>query len=191
MKERSHKNWFSQHKVLTVIIIIVVLAGIGAIGNGNKSNKPVSTPQASSNTANKAVPGINQAANDGKFQFTVASLKCGVAQVVDPDMTSVTSDPQGQYCLMDLTVTNVGTQAQSFEASEQYIYSADNKQYSSDTQATILLQGSGSQFAAYPTINPGVSISGTLVYDIPVGQTPATAMLHDSSLSNGVKVNLQ
>ena len=48
-----------------------------------------------------------------------------------------------------------------------------------------------STFIEDPTVNPGVTISGTLVFDVPASVTPVYAMLHDSELSNGVKASLQ
>ena len=35
------------------------------------------------------------------------------------------------------------------------------------------------------------SVSGDIIFDIPKGVTPVTAVLHDSAFSGGVKVNLQ
>lgn len=42
----------------------------------------------------------------------------------------------------------------------------------------------------YNDINPGNSVEGVVVFDIPKDQTPTTAELHDSSPSNGIKVSL-
>jgi hypothetical protein len=41
-----------------------------------------------------------------------------------------------------------------------------------------------------PTVNPGTTVTCRLVFDVPSGVTPSSALLHDSELSGGVKVNL-
>jgi hypothetical protein len=40
-------------------------------------------------------------------------------------------------------------------------------------------------------INPGNSVSGIVVFDVPNGQTPGHLELHDSAFSGGVTVNVQ
>ncbi len=52
------KNWFARHKVLTIILAFIVLAGIGgASGGGNKStNNSSSSTSLTANTASKNEP---------------------------------------------------------------------------------------------------------------------------------------
>lgn len=192
-------NWFARHKILTVIGVLVLLAIIGgAASGGNKTNNNSSS---SSNTGSKttaatsnntaALPKLNQPANDGKFQFTITSFNCGETQVTQPDAPDITSQAQGQFCSMNLTVKNIGTVAQDFDASSQYIYDNSGKQYSYSSDATITANPTSSQFPVLETVNPGNSVSGTVVFDIPKTITPVTATLHDSAASGGVKVSLQ
>ena len=191
------KNWFLRHKVWSVIIVLLILGIIGASSSGNKTpdssnggSSPSATPTSNA-SASSTTPTIGQPAYDGKFQFTVTSFKCGVTQVVNPSDTDITDQPQGQFCLMGLTIKNIGTEAQNFDDSSQYLYDASSKQYSYASGATSDFNGLSSQFDGLPTVNPGVSISGTVVFDIPTTTAITYAMLHDSSFSNGVKVNLQ
>lgn len=203
-KDKSNKSWFGRHKILSVLGAIVIIIIIAAIASGGKNKTGSSNAadnsgsSAAKNTAKTsgsgssaaATPKLNQPADDGKFQFTVTGFTCGQTQVANPDDTDLVVNAKGQYCLMQLTVKNIGSQSQNFDASSQYVYDASNTQYSSDTEATDTIEGS-SQFADFPSLNPGVSITGTIVFDVPTTVTPTTATLHDSSLSNGVKVNLQ
>jgi hypothetical protein len=75
-------------------------------------------------------------------------------------------------------------------SSNQKLLNADGKQYSADDTATMYASSDGSG-SWYNNINPGNSVEGTIVFDIPKDQTPVTAELHDSAFSGGVKVNLQ
>lgn len=177
-------------KILGIAVgLFVVLLLIGALSSGSKDKTPTST---GTDTKQTTTPGLNQQANDGKLGFTVASLQCGVNEVDQPGDTDglFTATTGAPYCLMKLSVTGVGTTAQSFDISAQYIY-ADGNQYSVDTDATIYANTAGDNCMDYPTINPGSTMACTLAFDVPAGVTPTYAMLHDSSLSGGVKVNLQ
>ncbi|MEK7536054.1 MAG: DUF4352 domain-containing protein, partial [Patescibacteria group bacterium] len=112
----KNKNWFARHKVLTVILALIVLGVIGsAAGGGNKATNSTTSSSSSSNTAksdNKPqMAKIGGAARDGKFEFVVSSVQCGVASVGDNPYLTKTA--QGQFCLLNVTVKNIGNEKQS------------------------------------------------------------------------------
>jgi hypothetical protein len=191
-KDKSGKNWFSRHKILTGIGAIVVIAIIASAAGGSKSNTSTSTskPSASTKSSAKAATTakIGQAADDGKFEFTVTSVKCGEPSVSD-STGYITKNAQGQYCLLNVSVKNIGNEAQTLDSSSQYLYNGAGQKYSSDDEATIDINPTSGTFLN--NINPGNTVNGVVVFDIPKDQTPVTAELHDSALSGGVKVNLQ
>lgn len=188
-------NWFKKHKILTVIGIIVLIAIIGgAAGGGNKTNTNTSNNGDGSGVTKSedkpsATAKLNEVARDGKFEFTVKSVACGKTEVVSPDSDALRQKAQGQYCLMTLAIKNIGNEQQFFSQSDQKLLNASNQQFAPDSSATIY-NGGNSQ-ALLAQINPGNSVEGVLVFDIPKDQTPVTAELHDSAFSNGVKVSLQ
>jgi hypothetical protein len=191
MSKDKSGSWFGRHKVLTVIGVLVGLVIIGSIigGGGSKSSTTTSNASTSgSKTATATVAKLNQPANDGKFQFTVTSVKCGQPSVSSAD-GYITKTAQGQYCLVSVTANNIGDQSQTLDSTSQYLYDSSNKKYSSDSEATIDISPTDNTF--FNPINPGNSVSGTVVFDIPKGVTPTTAELHDSAFSGGVKVSLQ
>lgn len=191
--KKSHKKlWIGLGAAIVLLIIIISASS----GSGSKTSATTATTAAAGSvasakaapttSASNAMPKIGQTANDGKFQFTVKSVKCGVSQV---GSSGLTQDAQGQYCLLDVGVKNIGNASQSFDATSQYLYNASGQKYSASSLATIYEAASGSSW--YQDINPGNSTEGTVVFDIPKGQTPVTAELHDSMFSSGVKVSLQ
>ncbi|HUD06023.1 MAG TPA: DUF4352 domain-containing protein [Candidatus Saccharimonadales bacterium] len=196
-KKDKSGNWFGRHKILTVIGGLVVLIIIGAAIGGNK--KTPSSNQAASNTSSStkstattaSTPTLNQQANDGKFGFTITSFQCNVSQIEQPDDTDYVVTAGAPYCEMNLSVKDVSTVAQTFDSDSQYVYGPSGNQYSVDDTATIAANNTSSNCMEDPTVNPGVTITCTLAFDVPGSVTPSYAMLHDSSLSNGVKVNLQ
>lgn len=195
-KKEKSGNWFARHKVLSVILAVIVIAVIAsALGGGSKkkdsstvvqNNTPSSSSQQSQQAPASSVAKIGEPARDGKFEFTVSKIQCGVTVVGDQYLTK---QPQGQFCLLSLTVKNIGTSQQYFSQGDQKLLDAASVQYSYDSVAT--LYNSNNQDAFGAQINPGNSVVGVLVFDIPKDKTPVTAELHDSSLSNGVKVSLQ
>jgi hypothetical protein len=187
---KENGNFFKRHKILTVIGVIVLLAIIGgAASGGNKTSTSTSSKTTSTKSDTKAtLAKINEPANDGKFQFTVTSIKCGEPSVSSAD-GYLTKTAQGQYCLLNVTANNIGDQSQTLDSTSQYIYDSSNKKYSSDSEATI--DNSPTDNTFFNPINPGNSVNGVIVFDIPKGVTPTLAELHDSAFSGGVKVSLQ
>jgi Domain of unknown function (DUF4352) len=98
---------------------------------------------------------------------------------------------QGQWCLLSLNYSNIGSEAQTFETSSQYVYDASGKQYSADTSGTMAANPSSSRCISYQQINPEVSSSCVVAFDVPKGMTLTYAVLHDASVSDGMKVNLR
>jgi Domain of unknown function (DUF4352) len=179
---------------VVVMVVLCVVAFRATTGGGNGSTTP-STPASSDSSSSAqaaapATPGLNQAARDGKFQFTVTSFSCGQSQLSN-DNEFETATAQGQFCVLNLEIKNIGSEAQQLDNSAQYVYTSDGKQLSYASDGTTAANSSGSQCNLLPTINPGNSLSCNVAFDAPKGVTPAYAVLHDSSFSGGVKVNLQ
>ncbi len=188
-KKDKTGNWFGRHKILGAIGALIVIGIIAsAAGGGSKSTKSSTSSDTSKPTAAATTAKIGEEADDGKFAFTVTGIKCGEPTVTDSS-GYLTKTAQGQYCLLTLSVKNIGDKQQLFSESDQKLLNATSQQYSPDSTATLYNSSNSDVFLSQ--INPGNTVSGVLVYDIPAGQTPVTAELHDSSLSNGVKVNLQ
>lgn len=190
MTKQKTGNWFARHKVLTVIggfFLFVIL--LGAIGGGNKNKTVTTTTKTTTATKANATPTtkVNQEANDGKFAFTITGVQCDTASVGSSQYS--TKNAQGQYCVVSITVRNIGNEAQTLDSFNQYLYNSEGKKYSADSEASYDANPSGSTFLQQ--INPGVTVSGVVVFDMPKGVTPTVAELHDSAFSNGVKVNLQ
>lgn len=181
--------------MLTVILAFAVVGIIGAAagGGGNKTNTNTDNSNGSGVTKSEDKPAttakLNEAARDGKFEFTVKSVACGKVEVVSPETDALRQKAQGQYCLMTLSVKNIGNEQQYFSVSDQKLLNSSGQQYTADSTATLYNGGNSQPLLAQ--INPGNSVEGALVFDIPKDQTPITAELHDSAFSGGVKVNLQ
>jgi hypothetical protein len=186
VKEQK-KNWFVRHKVLTVILALITVGVIASAASGG--NKSTSSKDTQSNKSRSAaqIAKVGETTRDGKFEFIVKSIECGKSSV-GPNQY-LTKTAQGQFCLLTLNVKNIGDKQQYFSESDQKLLNSAGQQYSPDSTATLYNSNNSDSFLAQ--INPGNSVDGVLVFDIPKDQTPTTAELHDSSFSGGVKVSLQ
>ncbi|MEU8243160.1 DUF4352 domain-containing protein [Actinoplanes missouriensis] len=135
--------------------------------------------------AKDETPGLKDAARDGKFEFKVTSVKCGVKQIGSDFLNQ---KAQGQYCLINVSVKNIGKEAQDFADSVQKAFDADKVEYAVDSGAAIYLEDNKVLFTK---INPGNTVKGTLVFDVPKGTKLTSVELHDSMFSGGVTVNLK
>lgn len=187
----TKQNWFAKHKVLTVILAVIAVAIVAsAAGSGNKSASTGGSDKSSSSkkAGNKpATAKLGETARDGKFEFIVASIECGKTSAGTNEY--LTKQAQGQFCFVNMTIKNIGTEAQTFDSSSQYLFDSANAKFSADSTASLYANPQGSTFLNQ--INPGNSVTGIVVFDLPKDKTPTTAELHDSGLSDGVKVTLQ
>ncbi|WP_328459438.1 DUF4352 domain-containing protein [Actinoplanes sp. NBC_00393] len=131
-------------------------------------------------------PGLNDPARDGKFEFTVTKVKCRVNKV---GTNLLGQKAQGEFCLIDIKVKNIGKEAQLFTDSAQKAFDAKKVEYSPDSSAAIYANGESQLLLE--EINPGNSAKGKLVFDVPEGTKLTSLELHDSIFSGGVTVNLK
>ncbi|MEU4621006.1 DUF4352 domain-containing protein [Actinoplanes sp. NPDC023801] len=178
--QKKRKKW---PFIVGGIVLAMILGCVGIfvlfVGGASK----VDDNQSGKN----AVAGeMNKPATDGKFQFTVTGMKCGVAQVGGQ---YANEKAQGEFCLIDVTIKNVGTSAETFYDGSQKAYDGANTEYSVDSGAAIYANEDSSTFLEQ--INPGNSVEGKLVFDVPKGTKLASVVLHESAFTAGVKVPLK
>jgi hypothetical protein len=200
----KQRSWFARHKFLTSLGAIVVLLVVVSAANGGSKDAPTAgaaTPAADvtqaaaapSEAARAAAPAaapapapaaaaIGTPVRDGKLEFTVTSIEPGVASV---GSDAFGQKAQGQFVLMHLTIKNIGDKAQYFDGSSQKAFDAKGREFSADSGAAIYLSDSNSFLNE---INPGNTVTGTVVFDMPLDAAIAKLELHDSPFSGGVDV---
>jgi len=131
-----------------------------------------------------AAAGMGEPVRDGQFEFTVTNIETGIASVGDDFLGQ---QAQGQFVLVHLTVTNIGDEARYFDGSSQTLVDSLGRKHSADTGAAIYLDDSNS---FVNQINPGNTVDGVVVFDVPVDIAFDHIELHDSMFSGGVSVSL-
>jgi uncharacterized protein DUF4352 len=160
--------------------------GLGPAAPAAPSNPPpASQPTTPPPPTVPAPAGLNTPVRDGKFQFVVTSVDCGHKSVgVGP----ISRKAQGQYCLVGLSVENVSDSGQLLLDGAQVGIAADGTEYTPDSAAGFVANANASTWINM--IEPGKTVNGTIVYDLPKGGELARLELHDSPFSGGVTVTL-
>ena len=125
----------------------------------------------------KSDPTLGSKVRDGKYEFVVNSFKCGISSVE----TYKTNIPMGQYCSANVTFTNIGNKAEYVSSTDQILIDSDGREF----EASI-----ASEDINFTKINPGLTVTGDIYFDVPNNITATLIELHDSFLSGGVKVKL-
>lgn len=148
-------------------------------------------PAASAATAAVAKPApkpasqLGKAVREGKFEFTVRSVKCGIAVVGDNQFLQ--EKAQGQFCAVQLSVENIGDEPQSMFADNQYAFDTKGRKFSANPMASMADETSQ---VLWEEINPGNAVKGNVYFDVQKGAKVASLELHDSAFSGGVPVRL-
>jgi hypothetical protein len=165
--------------VAVVAVLLVVANGLG------DRDRSAGRDRQAGRAGAAAAPGMREPARDGQFEFVVRSVRCSLRRV-GPALGRRT--PQGRFCLVAVSVANVGTDARNFAADQQRLFGADGSRHAVDAAATAANGGLG---LLHVLVNPGNRVEGTLVYDVPPRMRPARMELHDSPFSRGVTVDLR
>lgn len=183
-------EWAKKHKILTVILLIIVIAVAANAMNGDSgtsTNQSNGAKSEESDSGQAATAKIGQPARDGKFEFTVTKMTCGQKTIGNNEFTQAKA--QGEFCVMDVTIKNIGDEPQTLLADDQYVFNTSGQKYSYSDKAWLALDEITDVFLN--EINPGNTVKGKIPFDVPKGTKVVKAELHDSSFSSGVEVDLK
>ncbi|EHY89554.1 DUF4352 domain-containing protein [Saccharomonospora azurea] len=165
---------------ILAVLVVVIVVNTNRDG-GDTATAPAPAPE---QVAEPEPVGVGRPVRDGLFEFTVVGVEYSPS--VGDQYVSETA--QGQYATVTVRVANIGNEARSFADTDQYLFDADDRRYSTDLAAESLIPGND---VFYNPINPGNVVEGALVYDVPVDVEPTRIELHDSAFSQGVSVGLR
>jgi hypothetical protein len=168
----------------SVLGLLVCISYAAAFGAAVSTTPTASTPP-SGRTVTDAPAGVGAQVQDGAFAFTVTNVETGREALGDGFLRS---EAQGSYVLVHVTVTNVGTEAQMFTSANQTLLDAQGREFEADAGAALMNVSDSESFLT--AINPGNSVDGVLVFDVPEGLSPTGIELHESMFSGGATVSL-
>lgn len=190
-RAKALRPWYKKKRFM-IPIVLLGLAFIASVSGGsdssNSSKSNDSTDGLVAEDAGDAsqdrTPGMNQPVRDGKFEFTVTGIQCGQTTVGGQYLNKTA---QGQFCLLNVHVKNIGNEAQTMFGDNQTLIDSQRRKYSADTEAAIYDSETKSIFEE---INPGNELDGRIYFDVPKGVVPTKVELHDSAFSGGVTVRI-
>lgn len=120
----------------------------------------------------------------GGFEVTVTSMDCSQSKLGVPTMGAET---QGRFCVIGVTVLNVGTEPDTFFSDDQEAHDAGGVVYQHNSLAEIYTHGDNLGSA---DLTPGNRMTGQIVFDVPKSTTLTELWLHDGPLSADAPVAL-
>ncbi|RKR89660.1 uncharacterized protein DUF4352 [Micromonospora pisi] len=177
--ERRRRLWL----LLGVSVALVICCCAGVVGTALTWGGDIYTRVES---RGQRVVGLNQAGRDGDLEFLVSGVRCGVDQVGD---RLVNQAAVGQFCLVELAVRNIGKNPAFFTDALQRAYGPDGALFNADSEASLL--ANADQQAFLNEINPGILVTGALVYDIPVRARIVRLRLYHVPSSPGLVVRVE
>lgn len=196
MRQHPDRPWWKKKRfniplgVLAIIVIVAIVSPDSEPEVKVADSSAAATAPASANgkaVKPKPVPkpvGFGTKVRDGKFEFVVKSITR--KQKIGSEYLN--QKAQGKFLLVEIKVTNIGDEAQSFLGSNQKLIDKDGREFSSDDTTAMYLDESNSFIEE---INPGNSLTGVVVFDVPKDVEAAKIELHDSAFSGGKTVNLR
>jgi Domain of unknown function (DUF4352) len=156
---RKERSWFTKKRLYVPSAVLLVFVVIMTSTGGNDPrifDFTTSTVAPKAESAVNAPPAatIGQSVRDGQFSFIVTSVQPPSKLVTDRLDTTQTA--QGEFVIVRLNVTNIGYEAQTVTATDQFLISDQGQRFATSA-ATSSLQGS--ERILLEKINPGRSPS--------------------------------
>ena len=196
------QSWPRRHRLATgclgftgaAVLLIIVAAVIGGNATSGGGSSGASTPRAAPSPAggsHHAVGGahIGTPVRDGKFQFVITRITH--RHSVGDTSLGLGSTAQGRFTVLHVKVTNISNQAQTLDDSAQFVFDQAGRKFDASPDADLQANPGNGGGVFFNDINPGNTVHGVILFDLPKGDKAVRAELHDSVLSGGAMVELR
>ena len=137
--------------------------------NAQQTTAPATTAPATTAAEQKpAGATLGTPVVSGDVEFTLTNFRCGV----QPTGLGQKIEPQGKFCVIDVSVKNVGKQEALISDSDITLVDAHGLEFSASSD-TLFVDG----VLMFETVNPGNKVSGKVYFDVPQDVTPTAAQV--------------
>lgn len=186
---KALRPWYKKKRYLIPLVLLAIILLTRLNGGGSESgtnavpadpatakSQTTAPPRAQATTKApetkvSQAPGVGTTVKAGDWAFKVTKFKCGTKKVGSEFLNK---RAQGQFCLMNLSVTNNGDQPGTLSSSNQKVLDKQGRTFSADDEASIYAD---EENALFEEINPGNTFKGLLVFDVPKNAKPVQASL--------------
>lgn len=187
--QADQRNWFAKHKILTGILVILLIVIISSSsGNKNKGTN-TDTTQGSNNktTQTESIGKIGEAVNANDLSFTVTDI----SKAKSLGNSYSKKEAQGTFNVITLTIKNTGKETITIDSSMLKVTDSQGRKfdYSIEGQtAKGLAQGKVDLFLQQ--VQPGLSVTGDIVFDLPDDATDLKLIVKGSMFGTEKQISL-
>lgn len=194
------RRWFQKKRYIFLLIglgllvipgglIVVLFVGYLLFGSSSSEAEPVVVSSVSGappadDGAGAISIGTVFTADD--FEYTLTGYECGIPSVGGEFSPEVAT---GQYCRIALSAKNVGNEAADLNYRDFRLVEGEAL-YSTESWVNIRGNGDGESTGFLDEINPGLTVTGGIYFDVPADLIPSRAVLSESWLADDIYVEL-
>lgn len=171
------------------IIIIGAIASAGKSDKSNQSTGSSSVTDTSTTQKNEVKTyGVNEPVQDEDLVFTVTGIEN--AKSLGNQFTARTA--QGTFYVLTIKIENKGNKTVTFDSSMAKVTDSQGREFERSVEgqtAQGLSQGKVDLFLQQ--IQPSLSVTGDLIFDLPAEIQDPTLVVKGSLFSKGAKIKLQ
>lgn len=186
--QSDQRNWFMKHKITTVILVIIVLAMASGNSGTKTQNQQTGANQKAAESKSPKVAGIKEPVQDDNLVFTVNSI----SKAKQIGNTFTQKNAQGTFYVVNITIENKGNKTATFDSSMAKVKDGQGREFdrSIDGQ-TAKSMSEGKTDLFLQQIQPTLSVTGDLVFDLPATISSPSILLKGSMFSAGAQVKLE
>lgn len=177
-------------KYIGIGILVLIVLGIFASGDEGPTPATNSDSNQATGTSKKEdiVYELNQEAQDKDLKFTV--LDVTTSSTIGNSYFA--EDAQGMFHVVQVKIENTGKETVSFDSSMAQVVDDQGRTFdrSIDGQTAMITSNDGVDLFLQQ-IQPGLSVTGNLVFDLPESIESAYINLKGGFFSEGVKVRIK
>lgn len=178
--EPQKKRNVSMKGVFIALIVLGAVAYIGANRDDDTSavtKSEASAPSAVSGPVSpQAIPIGTPAASD-RFEYTITDYTCGIPTIGKGEI--LRENAKGHFCRVSVSIKNISKQEERLDFDDFTLITGD-VEYSTDSWVNIKASEGDDTTGFLDYINPGLSASGNVFFDVPKDVTPTTAKVDES-----------
>ena len=190
--------------ILAVIALVVVVTAVGGDEEGEASESSDDSGSEESAESDDSSADEGEASDEedegseeaevaslgepvavGDWEITVSSVGERTAQVGDEFLST---DAQGEFLPVEVSLTNNGSSAESFFASDFVVIDAEGREFSYSSDASMYSGEAG--LSILDEVNPGNTLSGYLYFDVAETADIQKVHIDDGWFSDPIEVNL-